>query len=238
MKKAALVTGGAKRIGREIALKLASKGYCLALTYNSSLKEAEKTARAIAKLDVKCELFRVDLARERDLFGLIPAVLEKLPYLNLLINNASVFEYGSIRETSPELFDKHIATNIKAPYFLSRDFSNNVKEGQIINILDTRITSDRSTYAAYSISKKMLAEFTRMAAREFAPKIRVNAIAPGLILPPEGKSEKYLDELAENIPMRRKGSTESITGAAAFLEENNYITGQIIFCDGGEHLTR
>jgi len=236
MKETALITGGAQRIGREISIFLASLSYDIALCYNTSEKDAQDTAKAIRALDRKCELFKSDLSEEDNLYSLIPAVMKKFHDLHVLVNNASIFKRATIEKTDVELFDKHIGINLKAPFFLSKEFAKAVKRGSIINILDTRISSDRTTYAAYSLSKKALAEVTRMSALEFAPDIRVNAIAPGLILPPEGKSDEYLDRLAEKVPLKRKGNTKNVTEAIRFLLSNDYITGQIIFCDGGEHL--
>jgi len=238
MKQAALITGGAKRIGRELSLFLAYLGYDTALCYNTSSKEALKTSQEIKKIGADCELFKCDLSNEKEVSKLIPSVFKRYQHLNLLINNASIFERGSIKETSSQLLDRHLTINFKTPFLLSRDFASVFKNGQIINILDTRITSNRTTYSAYSISKKALAEFTKMAAFEFAPRIRVNGIAPGLILPPAGETDEYLDRLAKNIPLKKRGSVENIKNALKFLLENDYVTGQIIFCDGGEHLAR
>lgn len=233
MRKAVLITGGAKRLGNRIAIALARIGYDIALHYNSSREDAEKARREITSLDVICEIFKADLSQESDL---IPKVYKKFPDLEILINNASIFESSPIKETSVELWQRHLSVNLTAPFWLSRDFAKICRKGHIINILDTRINSNRTTYAAYSISKKALCDLTMMCAVEFAPHIRVNGIAPGLILPPEGKDDTYLDRLAKNIPMQRKGSPENITASIEFLLKNYYTTGQIIFNDGGEHL--
>ena len=238
MKKAALITGGAKRIGAELALFLAKKGYDIAIAYNRSKEDAQKIGREIAKHGSRCEIFKSDFSKVEEASRLVPKVFKKFPHISLLINNASVFERSLISDTTLELLDRAISINFKTPFILSRDFARLCQTGNIINILDARITSNRSTYAAYSLSKKALAELTRMAAVEFAPKIRVNGIAPGLILPPAGKNKRYLEKLALNIPLQKKGSVENIKSALQFLLENDYVTGQIIFCDGGEHLQR
>lgn len=238
MKEAALITGGAKRIGREISLFLASLGYEIALVYNTSREEAMETASKIKEFDVRCEIFKCNLTSNNEVLKLIPSAVEEFPNLSVLVNNASIFEKASIADTTHELLDRHLAVNFKTPFILSRDFSSICKRGNIINILDTRITSNRSSYAVYSLSKKTLAEFTKMAAIEFAPKIRVNGIASGLILPPKGETNEYLDNLAKNIPLKKRGNLENIKSTIKFFLENDYVTGQIVFCDGGEHLCK
>ena len=235
-KKSALITGGAKRIGKAIALDLAQNGYDIALHYNTSYKEAKKVLKQVEKLGRKCVLFKCDLNKTSDVLKLIKKVKEIFPSLNLLINNASIFKEGKILENELPFFDHHFNINLKAPIFLSRDFARVSKTGYIINILDTNITRKRTKNFAYNLSKKMLYEFTMLAASEFAPNIRVNAIAPGPILPPQGKGMKYLLENAKKVPLKRKGELTNIVQTVNFLLENDYITGQCIFVDGGDHL--
>ena len=167
---------------------------------------------------------------------IIEKVKNNIEDLSLLINNASIFERFKIKETGTKLFDKTFNINFKTPFILSRDFAKIVKKGDIINIVDTKIAKNNYIYAAYTLSKKSLAEFTKMAANEFGPDIRVNAIAPGLILEPEGKTAAYLDEMAEKIPLKKKGGLEEINNALEFILLNEYITGQILFIDGGQNL--
>jgi NAD(P)-dependent dehydrogenase (short-subunit alcohol dehydrogenase family) len=156
--------------------------------------------------------------------------------IQLLINNASVFEKGYLKDTSPELFDRQINVNLRAPFFLIRDFARISSKGNIINFVDTRITSNKSDFSAYSLSRKGLWDLTQMAALEFAPGIRVNAIAPGVTLPPENENENYLQKLAENIPMKRPGGIEPIVKSIDYIIENDHLTGQLLFADGGENL--
>ena len=237
MKKAALITGGARRIGKHIVEKLARMGYNIALHYNSSFDSAIKIQFNIKKLGVDCELFQCDLSKENEILSLIASVKNKFNRLNLLINNASIFNKAKLFETEMDLFNKTFSINFKAPYILSRDFARLVDNGNIINIIDTKITKNNFMYSAYSLSKKCLADFTLMSAKELAPKIRVNGICPGLILGPKQKSKEYLmDDIIKNIPLKRKGELSDITEALSFLINNNYITGQIIYIDGGQHL--
>ncbi len=236
MQDAALITGGAKRIGKEISLLLSALGYDIALHYNHSAAEARQTSLQIQSNGVRCETFRCDLSSEKNVSGLISTVKRKFPNLNLLVNSASIFEKSSLIAGSASALNTHFAANLKAPYILSCQFARACKKGQIINLLDTNISKNKTAYSAYLLSKKSLAEFTKLAAVEFAPNIRVNAIAPGLILPPERKNKDYLERLAKRIPLKRRGHPGQIALTVQFLLENDFVTGQTIFVDGGEHL--
>ena len=236
MKPAALVTGGAKRVGQGIALSLAHLGFDIALHYNNSKNEAQKTATKIKKLKRRCEIFACNLFDETEVKDLLPAVKRRFPGLELLVNSASIFEKSGPLTSDSGSLERHFAINFKAPYILSTQFAKNVRSGNIINILDTHIVKNQSAYSDYLLSKKILAEFTKMVAVQFAPRIRVSAVAPGLILPPKGEADSYLKRLAEKIPLKRKGSIDSIAQTVQFLIQNDFITGQIIFVDGGEHL--
>lgn len=234
MRDAALITGAAKRIGKSISLLLAVLGFDIALHYNQSRKEAIETAGEIESYGVRCELFSCDLANEKKVRPLIADVRKQFPNLSLLINSASIFEKSTLADS--KAFDRHFNVNFKTPYILSCEFAKICKQGQIINFLDTHITQNKSLHTAYLLSKKSLAEFTKLAAVEFAPKIRVNAIAPGLILAPEGKKNDYLKRLAKQIPLQKAGNPNQIALTVQFLVESDYLTGQTIFVDGGENL--
>ncbi len=236
MNKAALVTGGARRIGREIALSLAEGGWDVVLHYNSSRDDAEGTAEEVRGRGVSCQLVGCDLADSRRMLELLPAAVGLAPALELLVNNASVFERSPIAETEVGLFDSHMAVNLSAPFFLLRDFARLCGRGQVLNLLDTRIVRDESAYAAYTLTRKALAGLTRMAAREFAPGIRVNAVAPGLILPPEGGNREQFERMAARIPLERHGHPRQVAQAAMYLVNSDFVTGQVIHVDGGEHL--
>lgn len=232
----ALVTGGSKRLGKAIVLKLAQMGYDIALHYSSSQESALQTANEVRQKGMACELFKADLSKEEELKTLISKTLDKFSNLRILVNSASIFKSAKIKETEFDLFVKHFAINLKAPFFLSKFFTAQVKQGQIINLLDTNIVQNKNSHAAYLLTKKALAEFTSMAAIEFAPQFRVNGIAPGLILPPADKDEAYLNNLSKKIPLQRKGDADKITAALQFLVQHDYLTGQVIFVDGGMHL--
>lgn len=232
----ALITGGAQRIGRAIALSLAQQGYDIAITYNTSATAAEQLGTEIERTGRSFAMFHCNLLDDIHISTLINTVRDAVPDLAILINNASIFERSPLHDTDYDMFDRHMTINFRAPYFLSRDFAHHCDSGQIINIIDTKIQSNAFQYSAYTLSKKALADFTKMAALELAPAIRVNAICPGLILPPPGEGQAYLDNMAQHIPLKTTGSTGTICQAIHFLLNNKFITGQFIFIDGGQHL--
>jgi pteridine reductase len=238
MKKTALITGSSKRIGRAIAEHLASEGWNIIIHYNSSGERAQKLTNLLSKKYPQQRFISIkaNLTAQLGVKSLIPKVISEMGQISLLINNASVFNPGCIADTDYELFDNQFDVNLKAPFFLIRDFAKYCKKGVIINFADTRITKNRSDYAAYTLSKKCLWELTKMAALEFAPNIRVNAVAPGLTLPPEGKGEEYLQKLAKKIPMKSPGDIQEIRKSIDYILDNDHLTGQLLFNDGGENL--
>ncbi len=235
-KPTALVTGGAKRIGREIALHLAGQGYNIALHYNSSKAEAMSTAQAIFKKNVRCELFCCDLADEAAVLKLMSQVYKAFPNIALLVNSASIFVPNKLGAQDLSLYKAHWDINFKAPYILSCEFARLVNKGQIINLIDTNVGRHRSRYADYLLTKKALYEFTQMAAVQFGPAIRVNGISPGMILPPVNNQPDDRKRRALTIPLKRVGDPKYLTQTLQFLLDNDYITGQIIANDGGEQL--
>ena len=235
-KRSVLITGSARRIGRETALFLASLGFDIALHYSTSKEAAEDTAIKIRSMNVDCLVYQADLQQKASVLDLIPRVKKDFPNLSLLINNASTFNKAMITETEWELFENHMAINFRAPFFLSRAYALNFSSGHIINILDTKINNNSSLYSSYTLSKKVLAEFTKMAALEFAPSIRVNGLAPGFILLPENHEEGYEKILLRKIPLKKQGEIKNLLDSIGFLLHNEYLTGQIVYVDGGQGL--
>lgn len=232
--KAALVTGGAVRLGRAIACSLAQAGYDIALHYNSSAAAAEAAAAEIRLHGVRCELFQHDLCQTGGLGALIEGVRAAFPHLDVLVNSASAYEAGTIADTSPEQLDWLFAVNFKAPFFLMKEFAARVQSGAIVNVLDNKIAFNQFHYAAYLGSKKALADLTRMAALEFAPAIRVNGVAPGVVLPASVRSDDYLQWRQQGIPVSEPGGPHHICAAIGYVLANAFVTGQILFVDGGE----
>jgi len=235
-KGAALVTGGARRIGAAISLALARNGYDVALHHLSSVEEAERVAGEIEGMGRRCRLFRCDLNDHGETANLVARVREHYSGLNVLVNNASIFERGALADTGQDLLERHFNINFKAPFFLSQAFADGCAQGHIINILDTRVSRSDPHHTAYTLSKKALLELTRMAARELGPAIRVNGVSPGMILPPPGGVVDELERRSAGLPLKRIGDTDNLVAAVLFLLDNPFVTGECIHVDGGEHL--
>lgn len=232
----AFITGGVKRIGKAIAFLLANQGYDLAIHYNTSMSEAEKIQKEIEKLGRKCLIYKANLTQDQEILGLLPKINQDFPDLEILVNNASNFNPAFIQDTEIEMFNDHFAVNFKTPFFLSRDFARIYKKGHIINLIDTRVVKNDYNFAAYSLAKKALAELTTMSAYEFGPNIRVNAIAPGFILPPEGATPEYLASLKQKNALQKQGKIDQICQGVSYLLANSFVTGQFLFIDGGQNL--
>ena len=235
---AALITGGAIRLGLAFSRYLASIGYNIALHYNGSAKEASSAKETIEKLGVSCTLFQADLTSV-DPTSLISEVVDKYPNTSVLVNSASVYDAASIANTNFEILKRQFTVNIFAPFMLTKAFAEFCSEnadikGQVINILDNKIAFQQFSYAAYLLSKKSLADFTRIAAIEYAPNIRINAIAPGVILPGDQRTSDYLAWRVEGIPLKTQGEVEHLIKAMQYIINNDFITGQILVVDGGE----
>lgn len=238
MGNTAIITGAAKRIGRAIARHLAKNGWNIIIHFNKSEIEA---SNLFSELKFKYpeqsfNLVKADLSKSVEVEGLIENAINKFGGIDLLINNASVFEPSNIKNSSSETFDLHFKINFRSPFILTRDYANFQKSGIIINLTDTRVVNNFSDFACYSLSKKALWELTKMSALELGPDIRINAIAPGLAIPPADEDEYYLLKLSEKIAMKRPGGIEPILKSIDYIIQNEYLTGQILFCDGGENL--
>lgn len=236
MKKAAFITGAGKRLGKEMALALAGMGYDIALHYNSSEKGARKTADEIKALGRKCEIFKADLSDTKGIKHLTERVFRAFPNCSLLINNASIFENRDFMEVTEESFDREFTLNFKAPFFLSQEFSRRKSAEIIVNMLDTRVSRIEPGHFVYNLSKRALRDFTLMAARALGPKIRVNGICPGPILPPPGKDSKYLRRISGNTPLGKPGHPDYVITALKYILDNSYVTGECLYVDGGQHL--
>lgn len=235
-KQAALITGGAIRVGLHFAKTLAAQGYDIAIHYNSSTQQAKEAVAAISALGVQCKAYAFDFLADGDPSGLISQVARDFPHLSVLVNGASIYNAAPIAETSREMLESEFRVNFFAPYMLCGAFAREVSAGNIINILDNKIAFQQYQYGAYLSSKKALAELTRMAAMEFAPRIRVNGIAPGVIMPGVTRSDAYIAWRAQGIPLKRQGSADELSKALLYILDNEYITGQHLFVDGGESL--
>ena len=236
--KTALVTGSGKRIGRSCALALANMGARVIVHYNHSKSEALETAAALDRI-TESTAIKADLTDKEQIDDLFDTSVKKFGSIDILVNSASVFPSDSVLNFTVEDYTNNFAINAFAPLLLSRLLAGQktaADRRDIINFLDTRITDFDKKHAAYHLSKRDLFAITRMLALELAPEVRVNAIAPGLILPPPGESEEYLENLKATNPLGKTGSLDDITRALVFLLTNEFITGQVLFIDGGRHL--
>ncbi len=237
LEKIALITGGAKRLGRDICLSLAKEGFDIALHYHTSTDAAEQTRKEIKGLGRRCFIIQSNLNEPVLHSELIDAVYHHFGNLTLLINNASIFKKLDFKHTSPMDFDQNVMLHMKAPFFLSQAFSKKCQKGAIINMLDTRVDQYKTEHFVYTLSKKSLKEMTLLLAKTLAPDIRVNGICPGAILPPENQGEQYLEQLAQKTPMKHPGHVQDILSALLYLTRSNYVNGEILYVDGGERLT-
>jgi NAD(P)-dependent dehydrogenase (short-subunit alcohol dehydrogenase family) len=237
MKQAALITGGAKRIGKVVALKLAAAGYDIALHYHTSKKEAEETAKEIRALGVDCTLFPSALNNQKDAYALIAQATNTYKHLNVLINSASIFERRSFMETDEAQLEENFAVNFKVPFFLTQAFAKATKEkAHVVNMLDTYILRHNGHYFSYLLSKKTLAEFTKMAARELAPRIHVNAVCIGVTTLSENLDQDFVAQKLKHLPDKKLVKPEEISAAILSLIQSSYLNGQLLFVDSGDHL--
>lgn len=232
----ALVTGGAKRIGREIAIALAEEGANIVVHYRNSAREAEELCSQLAEYHVLSWPVKADFENVEEVETLIQRSVQMAGWLDILINSASIFFPSTLKSLDFEGLTKAMRVNAWAPLVLIRDFARTVAQGKIVNLLDTRIIGYDWSHVGYILSKQVLYVTTQMAAVEFAPRITINAVAPGLILPPPGKNEDYLNWLANRIPLKRHGKARDVADTVIYLLRNDFVTGQVIYVDGGRHL--
>ncbi|MFT5426578.1 MAG: pteridine reductase [Gammaproteobacteria bacterium] len=237
LKGTALVTGGAVRLGKVFALSLAEAGYNLAIHYNSSSDEAKATALEAKKSGVECEIFQFDFSQGNEVCELISTVRSRFSDLNVLINSASAYDQATMMETPEAVLEKQFKINFQTPYFLTKAFAQQCKTGNVINIIDNKIAFNQYHYSAYLLSKKALADFTKLAAVELAPDVRVNGLAPGVVLPANVRTQDYVDWRVQGIPVKRQGEANNINQALHYILTNDFVCGQILTVDGGESLT-
>lgn len=236
--KTALVTGAAKRIGRAISVGLAEQGTNVVIHYGRSENEAQALRREITKLGVESWLVQADFHYPESTSKLVDRACEKSGRLDILVNNASIFGIKTVDDANLDEINVNLLINTWTPFQLSRDFARKTEHGKIVNLLDTRIIGYDFSHFAYSLSKKMLAILTESLALKLAPGVTVNGIAPGLILPPEGKDVSYLEQKKGAVPLKRYGSVSDVVETVLFLLRSDFVTGQVIFVDGGMHLVK
>jgi len=236
MSPTVLITGASQRIGRAMALDFAAQGYNVCIHYNHSEAAAEILAGDIAKLGQKAFLIQADLAVEQEVNQIFPKVLEQVPSISVLVNNASTFKYDNIESTDKESWDYHLLPNLRAPLILSQSFARQTESGLILNIIDQRVWNLTPHYLTYTLSKVGLWGLTQTLALALAPSIRVNAIGPGPTLKNENQTTEQFTQQCQNTPLQRGGSLDEICAAARFFCQARSVTGQMIAVDGGQHL--
>ena len=234
--KTAFITGAAKRIGRATALALADEGVNIIIHYRNSEDEAKELIGEIRERDVKSWTVNADFEKPDEYETLIQRAVEIAGPIDILVNNASMFPADKLEDITFESFVTNVEVNAWAPFVLSRSFAQQMGRGKIINLVDSRTTGYDWTHVGYILSKHVLSVFTRMTALAYAPDIAVNAVAPGLILPPQGKDMSYIERLKDTVPLKKHGEPEDIADAIVFLAKSDFITGEVIFVDGGRHL--
>jgi len=237
--KAAIVTGGAVRLGRALALALAEQGVRLGIHYGSSAGPAETVVEEIKAMGTDAASIQADLSRPGEARSIVERAAARFGQVDILVNSAAIFEPGNWDDTTEANWDRHFAVNLKSPFFLSQAFAAQVgreRTGQIVNIADWRGARPGPDHVAYTLTKAAIIAMTKSLALALAPNIQVNAIAPGLILPPPGQDQAYLEDKANQVPAQRVGSPQEIANAMIFLLRSDFVTGELIFVTGGEHL--
>lgn len=239
MPRAALVTGAARRIGRAIALALAEAGWAVAIHHRDSGADAETLAAEIRGHGGRAAVLHADFACDAEVESLIPRSEAAIGTLGVLVNNASVFERDDVLGATRASWDNHMEVNLRAPFVLSQVFARRLPDGtsgSIINILDQRVRNLTPHFTSYTLSKAGLWTLTQTLALALAPRIRVNGIAPGPVLPSARQTRAQFDAQARATPLGRATAPEEIAAAVLFLLEAPSVTGQMLALDGGQHL--
>lgn len=240
----ALITGAAHRLGRALALTLARRAYAILLHYHSSERKAGQTALEVSTLGVPVFPFRADLTDPTQIdamFGFLDTLLadpaNRLTGLHVLVNSAAIMRTGDLRSMNLASWNEIFDLNLRAPFLCAQSAFRRMKPGSlIVNMSDIAAEKVWTRYAAYTVSKAALESLTRLMARAFAPQVRVNAIAPGLVLPSDDMPPEDWSRLVSRLPIQRAAHLDEITRSLEFLLDNEYITGQTIAVDGGYSL--
>lgn len=237
--KTALITGAARRIGRAIALDLAAHGWRVVIHYHNSRDDAAGLADEICATGSEAAAIAADLGDEEETGRLIARAEAALGPLSLLVNNASVFEKDDFATATRESWDAHMNVNLRAPFVLSQRFAAALGEnrtGNIINIVDERVWRLTPRFMSYTLSKSGLWTLTQTMAQALAPRVRVNAIGPGPVLPSTRQTQESFAAQARALPLERRTEVGEICRAVRFILDSPSMTGQMIALDGGQHL--
>lgn len=239
-----LVTGAAKRLGREIALALAAAGWNVVVHFRSSAEDATRTVEDCRRLapECRCESVRADLADEAAARSLVPQVVARFGALDAVVNSASLFEHDSIRSFSAASLQSHMAANTVAPILLAQALHEHVAArraaGAVVNLLDQKLWNPNPDFLSYTLSKAALEAATTMLAIGLAPRVRVVGVAPGLTLPSHMLSQERFAQLHRLSPLGHSSTPQDVAHAVRFALENGSITGTTLLVDGGQHLMK
>ncbi len=237
--RVAVVTGGGVRVGRAIALGLAVAGADVFVHYNRSAEPAAQTAEDVEKLGVQASTGSADLSDPAAARALIGLAMAALGAPSILVNSASGFPGDTLSDVTAEGFERTLRLTLAAPVFTTQAFATALpaeEHGAVVNITDVRTQRPYQKHFSYIVAKGGLDTFTRTAALQLAPRIRVNAVALGVILPPPTEDDSYAEQLAAQLPAQRVGGVEPVVDAVIHLLQNDFLTGEIIRVDGGGHL--
>ncbi len=237
--RAALVTGGGRRLGRAMALALAEAGFAVAIHCLSSTDEAQATAADLRGFGVRAAIVHADLTREEDVAGLVASAARELGPIGVLVNNASAFERDEWDTADRASWDRHVEPNLRAPFVLSQAFARGLPDaavGVVVNMLDQRVWSPTPHFVSYAVSKAGLWALTQSLALALAPRIRVNGIGPGPTLPSPRQSQAQFDRQCASTPLGHGASPAEIGRALLAILVLPSMTGQMIALDGGQHL--
>ena len=231
----ALVTGGARRVGRAFSLALAEAGCDVIVNYNGSADEARETVSAIERLGRRALAVQADVSRADEIARLAAATEQAFGRLDILVNSASLFQRTPVAEITEDEWDQVLGVNLKGPFFLSQAMAPLLRRevGLIVNIVDLSALQPWPSFAHHAVSKAGLLHLTRVLARAYAPDIRVNSIAPGTVLPPEGTEG---EEGSEKRVVTRSGTPDDVTRALLYLVRSDFVTGENLVVDGGRML--
>jgi len=233
--RVALVTGGAVRLGRAVALGLARAGYDLVISYHRSTGPAREVVGLVEDMGRRCTAVPVDLGTADGAAVLLGALTREYARLDVVVNSAASFQRGRLQDVDADHWDTVLNLNVRAPHLVVREAAPLLAEtaGCVVNLVDLSAFQPWTGYPVHSVSKAALAHLTRIQARALAPRVRVNAVAPGAVLPPEDESPERLEELRRMTPLGRLGDPDDVVRAVLYLAEAPFVTGQILAVDGG-----
>lgn len=237
--KVAIVTGAGKRVGRAIALALAERGAELVLHYRRSEREAHELLAQAKRLGGKPVAVRADLSQRDEIAGIVQAAAQAFGRVDILVNSASTFYVTPWPDLTAAHWDDHLGVNLTAPFLLSSAAGRLMQRqgrGKIVNLADIAGAQIWKDYLPYSVSKAALIALTRGLAKVLAPAVQVNAIAPGVVLLPEGTPEEERARALRRVPLQRLGTPAEVAHTVLYLIENDFVTGQVLTLDGGQSL--